>query len=298
MDEQGLDAVVLFPTLGCGVEQALRFDVPATMASLTAFNRWLEDDWGYSYRDRIIAAPMISLADPDAAIAEIDRVLERGARIVHVRPAPGARPAARRAARSATTRTTRCGPGSPRPTCRSRSTWATAATTPCSAPRGAAPRSSRRSGKPDPLGSVIIGDRAIHDTMASLDRARRVQAPPDAARREHRERLRLGLPAAEGAEEAGEPHAVGVRRSDPLDTMRSHVWVTPYYEDDLRDLADTIGVERMLFGSDWPHGEGLADPAAYPTELADDHGFDQREIDLVMRANSAALLGLPVHSPA
>ena len=88
MDEQGLDAVVLYPTLGCGVEQALRFDVPATMASLTAFNRWLEDDWGYSYQDRIIAAPMISLADPDAAIVEIDRVLAHGARLVHVRPAP------------------------------------------------------------------------------------------------------------------------------------------------------------------------------------------------------------------
>ena len=88
MDEQGLDAVVLFPTLGCGVEQALRFDVPATVASLTAFNRWLEDDWGYSYRDRILAAPMISLADPEAAVAEIDRVRALGARLVHVRPAP------------------------------------------------------------------------------------------------------------------------------------------------------------------------------------------------------------------
>jgi hypothetical protein len=46
MDEQGLEAVLLFPTLGCGVEQALRYDIPATMASLSAFNRWLDDDWG------------------------------------------------------------------------------------------------------------------------------------------------------------------------------------------------------------------------------------------------------------
>src|SRR5215471_7453699 len=80
MDEQGLDAALLFPTLGCGVEQALRHDVPATMASLEAFNRWLDDDWGYSHRDRIIAAPMISLADVDAAVREIDRVLALGAR--------------------------------------------------------------------------------------------------------------------------------------------------------------------------------------------------------------------------
>jgi hypothetical protein len=34
MDEQGLPGVLLFPTLGCGVEEALKDDIPATMASL------------------------------------------------------------------------------------------------------------------------------------------------------------------------------------------------------------------------------------------------------------------------
>ena len=58
------------------------------MASLSAFNRWLEEDWGFDHEGRIIAAPMLSLADPDAAVAEVDSLLERGARIVHVRPAP------------------------------------------------------------------------------------------------------------------------------------------------------------------------------------------------------------------
>ena len=78
MDEQGLEAALLFPTLGCGVEEAMKDDVEATMASLAAFNRWLEDDWGYSYRDRVIAVPMLSLADPDAAVEELGRLLERG----------------------------------------------------------------------------------------------------------------------------------------------------------------------------------------------------------------------------
>ena len=63
-------------------------DVPATMASLSAFNRWLEDDWGFHYRGRLIGVPMLSLADPDAALAEVGSLIERGARIVHVRPAP------------------------------------------------------------------------------------------------------------------------------------------------------------------------------------------------------------------
>ena len=93
MDDQGLAAALLFPTLGCGVEEALRDDIPATMASLSAFNRWLEEDWGFDHEGRIIAAPMLSLADPEAAVTEVDSLLERGARVVHVRPAPVPGPA-------------------------------------------------------------------------------------------------------------------------------------------------------------------------------------------------------------
>lgn len=88
MDEQGLAAVLLFPTLGCGVEQGLRHDPEATMACLSNFNRWLEDDWGFAYQDRIFAAPMLSLADPDAALIEVESLLERGAKLIHLRPAP------------------------------------------------------------------------------------------------------------------------------------------------------------------------------------------------------------------
>ena len=36
-------------------------------------------------------------------------------------------------------------------------------------------------------------------------------------------------------------------------------------------LAELIGVERILFGSDWPHGEGLAEPLDFVEEL---DGFD------------------------
>src|SRR4051794_28033365 len=57
---QGLGAVLLFPTLGCGVEEALKHDVPATIASLAAFNRWLEEDWGFAYDHRLVTAPMLS----------------------------------------------------------------------------------------------------------------------------------------------------------------------------------------------------------------------------------------------
>jgi predicted TIM-barrel fold metal-dependent hydrolase len=74
---------------------------------------------------------------------------------------------------------------------------------------------------------------------------------------------------------------------DPVDAIRNHLWITPYYEEDMRKLADTIGVERVLFGSDWPHGEGLASPLDFLKEL---HAFSDDEIRLVMRDNALALL--------
>ena len=63
-------------------------DPEAAVAAFHAFNRWLEDDWGYAYRDRIFAAPMIPLVDVDAAVAELEPVLARGARIVCIKSGP------------------------------------------------------------------------------------------------------------------------------------------------------------------------------------------------------------------
>src|SRR4051794_3058969 len=71
MDEQGLAGCFLFPTLGVGMDSSLHHDPPALVAAFRAFNRWLDEDWGFNYRDRIFAAPMITLVDLDAAIDEV-----------------------------------------------------------------------------------------------------------------------------------------------------------------------------------------------------------------------------------
>ena len=63
--------------------------------------------------------------------------------------------------------------------------------------------------------------------------------------------------------------------------------VTPYYEEDMRKLADLIGTDKVLFGSDWPHGEALAHPLDFVKEL---HAFSDDEIRLVIRDNTRALL--------
>jgi predicted TIM-barrel fold metal-dependent hydrolase len=80
------------------------------------------------------------------------------------------------------------------------------------------------------------------------------------------------------------PFAFG---QDPVDAFRRHVWVSPYYEDPLEDLRDEIGADHMLFGSDFPHGEGLAEPIEFVKDL---DGFTQKDIRLVMRENGLGLI--------
>jgi predicted TIM-barrel fold metal-dependent hydrolase len=287
MDEQGLDTVLLFPTLGCGVEQALIDDVPATMASLQAFNRWLEDDWGFSYKDRVVAAPMISLADPEEAVREVDDVLARGARIVHVRPAPVPTGLGQSKGRS-------LGDRAHDPV------WArlAEASVPVafhlgdsgynamiSAPWGGSPRFEPFRA-PDILGRVLIHDRAIFDTVASLVVHGVFTRHPDlqVASIENGSDWIHGLIKVLKKQANQTPW---IFPDHPVDVLRAHLWVTPYYEEDIRRLADTIGVERVLFGSDWPHGEGLAEPGSFVDELAE---FTPDEVWKVMRENCAELI--------
>jgi predicted TIM-barrel fold metal-dependent hydrolase len=284
-DAQGLDAALLFPTLGCGVEEALRRDVPATMASLSAFNRWLEDDWGFSYHGRLIGVPMLSLADPDAALAELDSLIARGARMVLVRPAPV--PAGQGAGRS-------LGHPSHDPV------WARLAEAllPVAFHLGdsgyeAFGAAWGGSGtfdpfrNPEPLSRVVTSDRAIHDTMASLILHGVFHRHP-----------KLRVASIENGSDwmhllvkrlrKQRNQMPSVFHEDPLDTLRRHVWVTPYLEEDLRALAELVGVERVLFGSDWPHGEGVAQPLDFAKELS---GFSEAETRRIMRDNCLELLG-------
>lgn len=285
MDRQGLDAMLLFPTLACGVEEALRDDIGATAASVAAFNRWLEDDWGFNYQGRIIGVPILSLADPSAAVAEVDSLLERGARIVHVRPAPV--PGEHGSSRS-------LGDAVHDPV------WARLAEAgvPVAFHLGDSGYQRRFGtawggqgefgfGNSDPLAQLITADRAIHDTIASLilhgvfDRhpALRVASVENGSDWMHLLAKRLKKQSNQT------PWAFA---ENPVEVLRRHVWVTPYLEEDLSALAELIGVERILFGSDWPHGEGVAEPLDFEVELS---GFSAADRQRIMRDNCLELLG-------
>jgi hypothetical protein len=87
LDEQGLEACLLFPTLGMIYEEPLKADPEAVGVVFRAFNRWLDEDWGFHRDDRILAAPYLTLADPAAAEVELEWVLDHGAQMIVMRPA-------------------------------------------------------------------------------------------------------------------------------------------------------------------------------------------------------------------
>jgi predicted TIM-barrel fold metal-dependent hydrolase len=80
----------------------------------------------------------------------------------------------------------------------------------------------------------------------------------------------------------------GGRLSDkPSEIFRQHIYVSPFHEEDIRELADLIGADRVLFGSDYPHPEGLAEPNDFAEGLS---GMSDGDIDRIMRGNLAELL--------
>ena len=110
MDEQGIDACIMLPTLGVGMETALESDPEALLAAFRAFNRWLQDDWGFNHEGRIYGAPYITLVDVDHAV-DGARVRDRARRRRRAH-APRSRVRASSAgARPPIPRTTRSGPG-------------------------------------------------------------------------------------------------------------------------------------------------------------------------------------------
>jgi len=56
---------------------------------------------------------------------------------------------------------------------------------------------------------------------------------------------------------------------DPVEIFRRHVWINPFWEDDVATVVEQMGADRVLFGSDWPHIEGMPAPLDYLVEVKD-----------------------------
>ena len=86
LEEQGLESIWLFPTLGVLYEELLKHDTEAVVTLYRAFNLWLQEDWGCNHKEKIFASPYITLCDVDFACEQIEWALAQDARTVVMRP--------------------------------------------------------------------------------------------------------------------------------------------------------------------------------------------------------------------
>ena len=263
MDAQGMGASIMLPTLGVGMEQALLPDIDAVVAAFDAFNQWILDDWGFAYQERIFAATVLTLADPAAAERTVDWGLAKRHPLLPDRARPrvhGIRDevAVRSRLRRRVAEDQR----------RRRDGWScTVATpgTPGTARTGARRGRPRRSARTRSGPSCRSTRRRTSSPTCWLNGV--LERPAQPPVRRGRDRLRLGVPPPRQAEEVVGSDPARLLRGSPRQTFKRHVWVSPFYEDELGELKDLLGVDRILMGSDYPHAEGLADPSSYIKDL-------------------------------
>lgn len=272
MDTHGLDKVWLFPTLAMVYEEPLKHDPEAVTLLFTAFNRWLEEDWGFAHRDRIFSAPYISLVDVDWACAELDWALARGARTVVTRPAAP---------------TTVDGPRSPGHPDFDRF-WArmneAGVTLVVHAGDSGYPSHGYATdgfttdfgGIPQPIRMLQL-ERPIEDFLSSLICDNLFHRFPN-LRVASVENGSKFLPGLFERLQVTARKMNGWFPEDPVATFRRHVWINPFWEDQVDEVIAAVGADRVIFGSDWPHMEGLPEPLDYVREVTHLDRATQRRI--------------------
>jgi predicted TIM-barrel fold metal-dependent hydrolase len=308
MDRQGIEATLMFPSTGVTIENATGDDIEFLLAHIRAFNRWLSESWTFNYKDRILSPALINLADADAAVAELEFVLDRGARAIQVMPGPAQWSTADRLGRS---------PADPvyDPF------WARideAGTLVCfhsgntgymehySADWGENPdpdgmRSDRGGVGPshpdwNPTGgrtafqwTMLYRDRPIMDTLAILvyhnlfGRFPNVQVASVENGSIWVPYLLRAMDNMKGMARGG-PWPNGYVEGRPSEIFKRHVYIAPWhYGEDVAGLVELLGAERVLFGSDFPHVEGMSDIGDYQ-EKAGEYAASLRQPDSETRS--------------
>lgn len=287
MNEQGIDRALMWPTLASLVEERLRNDPAAITAIISALNKWMYETWTFNFDNRVFATPVITLCYLDKAIEELEWVTERGAKIVLIRPAPV--------------------PGE-----KGMRSFALKEFDPFwelmqekgtlvgmhASDSGYTRYYNEWEGHHDEMlpfvdqsgFSHIVGhsSRPIIDTLSSAIGHGMLSRFP---------KLKV-LPVENGGSWVrplldAMSHAYKMAPTafdeNPVEVFKRNVYVHPFHEDDVAGLADLIGVDNVLFGSDYPHPEGLADPISYVDEISH-MGADK--VAKVMGGNLARLMGV------
>ncbi len=289
MDEQDVESAMMFPTLGQCVEHLMYDDADMMYRVFRSFNQWLDSEWGFNFEGRIYAPPIIPMLDVERACAELQFVLDRGARIVCLRPGPwyGRSPAdphfdpfwARVNEARVTVGYHAIGGPSPYD-----DMFDDAWLRPGSGDRGYTANLRQ---------ALFPNERPAMDTIMALvlgclfERFPNVRVAIVEMGCTWVQYLLHGLDHAGGLL-SRRVNAFGHKLSErPSEVMKRHFWISPFPEEDVVGLARLIGADRVLMGSDWPHPEGNHYPAEYVSCI---ESLDPASIRRIMRDNALELV--------
>jgi predicted TIM-barrel fold metal-dependent hydrolase len=294
MDEQGLDYALTLPTLVSLIEERMRENPDACHDVVHAFNEWMYEKWSFLYEGRIFATPVLNAGLVDRAVAELEWLVERGAKTILMRPAPAW---GYRGPRSFAlpefdpfwklvedTGTIVVLHVSDSGYDRFYNEWHGA---------DVEMRSTSVESNPFKMATLfnhypiqdMVTSLICHGTFWRFPKAKVLLVENGAGwvpgLLQHLDHV---------AEKA--PHMYEMK---PSETFKQNIWVQANHEDVLPPVIDAIGVDRIMFGSDYPHLEGLVEPLSYLENVADMPIEDQRKI---MGGNMLGLLGVEVPASA
>ena len=289
MNELGLDRSLMWPTLASLLEERLSDAPEATHAVVHALNEWMYEHWTFNFEGRIFPTPVITLPIVDEAIREFERVVERGARIVLIRPAPVPGLNGQR-------RSFALPEFDP--------FWKVVEESGVLVGMHASDDGGQRyindwegnsqeflpfKRRNSAFHAIVHAEwRVIKDTVSSIIGHGLATRFP---------KLRF-MPVENGS--AWVRPLIGTLRQvyavnpqafdeDPLVTFKRSIVVHPFHEEDVLGLVEAVGPDSVVFGSDYPHPEGMFDPITWVDELEDLPLADQAAI---MGGNLAKLMGV------
>jgi len=295
MDDQQIEAALMYPASAHDIEFEFADDVDAMYANIRAFNRWIYEEIGYAPEHRMFLPPYIALADVDLALAELELLLETGTPMVQIKSGHahggranpfGGRSVADPLFDPIWSRVNEAGVRL------------------CVHLGGTDYQKYGADWSEDPdvtFGDfdafqwmMYWGDRTAYELSAALvlqnffgrfpnikvclSELGTVWLPYTLRKMDHA--FMMGRKATWGT--------LGER---PSSIFKRHFVVAPYPEENVARVVDEVGIEPIVFGSDFPHGEGLAYPSEYvDAQLKSFSPEDQRRI---MRDNMADFLRIP-----
>ena len=295
MDSQGIGAALMFPNQVLSLEYEFADDVDGIYANTRAYNRWINEEIGWGYLNRLFLPAYVSLADPDEAAAEVELVLSQGATVIQIisghvhggrHDTRGGRSMADPIYDGFWARINEAG---------ARVVTHLGATDYQKYGADWSEDPEDVLGDFDALQWVLYwGDRPAMETVAAMVLHNLFGRFPNlkvCLSEQGTVWLPYILRKMDHAYLMGRGAKWGPKLNRrPSDIFRDHFIVAPFPEENVARVVEAVGIEPIVFGSDFPHSEGLPFPALYATTQL--KGMSDADVKTIMCDNLARFLNI------